>query len=100
MNKPKGFMNANGMIFAPEQSGAVFANLTAKALPCNGGDGGGGVNDLCCRGTVDSSGKFKCCAGGTASGTRTLGCGKTTTASSDSRGGKVTGAARLSQFGY
>ena len=102
MNQPKGFMNASGTVFAPQESGRIFANATAgRALPCNGGDGGGGANDLCCRGTVQPNGKFKCCAGGEATGTRFLKCQSApTTLETTSKGGIVTGKARLNQFGY
>jgi hypothetical protein len=102
MNKPKGFMNANGgTIFAPQQSGKVFANATAaRALPCNGGDGAGGANDLCCKAKKDLvNGRAVCCAGGDASGARSFGC-KATNVEATSRGGIVTGKARLEQFGY
>jgi hypothetical protein len=31
MNKPKGFMNANGMIFAPQETGNVFMNASGMS---------------------------------------------------------------------
>jgi hypothetical protein len=71
MNKPKGFMNASGAVFAPQQSGKVFANLTApdcaanpEMCPCPCGKVVGTANDgttLCMRGHSCCKGKLGAC---------------------------------------
>ena len=79
MNKPKGFMNASGMVFAPQERGNTFANAIGSKFaptPCNVNDGGvenGGTSGFCCNGKL-VNGKIVCCQGGTNTGVRNIGC--------------------------